>query len=179
MSKLVVVAGKENIDAVSYSHAHTCTIQGHRKEFSHAHNPLNASLNMSKLVVAGQENIDAVSFSHAHTCTVQGHCKEFSHAHTCAKWLQPLLLPRQTEFQDFCHVHTCNPLLPDGIPGKLMMSLFPTLTPAPSFGNPPPLQTEFQEFCHVHTCTPPPDGIPGKLMTSAFSHAHTWMTLRS
>ena len=56
----------------------------HLKEFSHAHNPLYASLNMSKLaVVAGQENIDDVSYSHAHTCTVQGHRKEFSHAHTC------------------------------------------------------------------------------------------------
>jgi len=48
---IVVVAGQENIDDVGYSHAHTCTVQGHRKEFSHAHNPLYASLNMSKLVV--------------------------------------------------------------------------------------------------------------------------------
>ena len=81
----------------------------HLKEFSHAHNPLYASRSMSKLDVAGQENIDDVSYSHAHTCTVQGHRKEFSHAHTYAKWRQPLLLPRQTECQEFCHVHTCNP----------------------------------------------------------------------
>jgi len=100
MSKQIVVAGKENIDAVSYSHAHTSTIQGYRKEFSHAHNPLYASLNLSKLV-AGQVNIDDMSYLHAHTCTVQGLRKEFFHAHTCAEWHQPLLLPRQTEFQEF------------------------------------------------------------------------------
>jgi len=131
MSKLVVVTGQVNIDDVIYSHAHTCTVQGHLKEFSHAHNPLYASLNMSKLVVAVQENIDDVGYSHAHTCTVQGHRKEFSHAHTCAKWRQPLLLPARRNSRNFA---TCTPAppppLPDGIPGNLMTSA----------------------FSHVHTC---------------------------
>jgi len=95
MSKLVVVADQENTDDVSYSHADTSTVQGHLKEFSHAHNPLYASLNMSKLVVAGQENIDDVSYSHAHTCTVQGHLKEFSHAHL------PLSLPSRQNSRNF------------------------------------------------------------------------------
>ena len=111
----------------------------HLKEFFHAHNPLYASLNMSKLVVAVQGNVDDDSYSHAHTCTVQGRRKEFSHA----------------------------PPPPDGIPGILPRAHLRLLvnTPPPSTSH-LPRQTEFQEFCHVHTCTP--RQIPGKLMTSAF-----------
>jgi len=70
MSKLVV-ADQENIDDVSYLHADTCTVQGHLKEFSHAHPPLPTRQN-------------STNFS---TRTPVPSC------------IQPPL-PRQTEFQE-------------------------------------------------------------------------------
>jgi len=136
MSKLVVVAGQENIDDVCYSQAHTCTVQGHLKEFSHAHPSPSPP-----------EKIPGI-FPRAHLCLlvntphpspsygIPGEIGFPTLKPVPSFGKQPLPLPSRR--------NSSTPPPPYGIPGKIAFS---TLTPAPSFGKHPlpSPQTKFQE----------------------------------
>jgi len=110
MSKLVVVAVQENIDAVSYSHAHTCTVQSHLKEFSHAYTCAHLYKTLGIFPRAHLGDFE-VNKSPSPSSAARRNSRNFS-----------TLTPAPSFGKQPLHP-------PTKIQGKLMTLAFPTLTP--------------------------------------------------